>query len=152
MKAALPEDVRTAAEPAAAAGTEQIARRFLVHLGAGATPERTATRAVAASGERALAVQFRVSDAVFEQATAHFGTARVFRDLRVVPAFPTVAEAGWVVVSAPAVPGAPRRGDRIVAIGAVTLAPTDLPSAVTAADAELHVARGDQTLAMRWLP
>ena len=150
VRAALPADVQSANEgDLPALGADEIARRFVAHLGAGATPERTRARPVAASAERAIAAHFRVSDAAFAEAVAYFGTARSFRGVGVAPALPTVAEAGWVVVAAPAGAALHVR-DRIVAVGARRLAPSDLPAAVTAPDPELRVVRGREAVLVRW--
>jgi hypothetical protein len=97
-------------------------------------------------------VSFRVGDAVFEQAVARRGTVAPFRGLRVVPAFPTVADAGWLVVTAPAHSADVHPGDRIVAVGAVTLSPVDLPSAITSHDPELRLVRGDRPALVHWSP
>jgi hypothetical protein len=152
VRAALPPEVAAADDAAAPApSADEIARRFLAHLGVGATPERTSARTVAASGGHTIEAQFRVGDAAFAQAVAYFGTPRSFRGADVAPALPAVAEAGWVVVTAPA--GSPLRArDRIVAIGGRAIAPSELPSAVPSADPELHLARGREIIIVRWSP
>ena len=152
VRAALPADVREATDRAGkAAPPGEVARRFLLHLGAGATPERIDTRPVASPGERALAVRFRVSDATFDRAVAHFGATSTFRGARVAQAFPAIAEAGWLVVTAPR-NAALHPGDRIVSVGDVAIAPADRPSALTGSAPELRIVRGDSTMQLRWPP
>ncbi len=152
VRAALPPEIRDVNDRAGApAVADDIGRRFLLHMGAGATPERIDTRALPSAEGRALAVRFRVADATFDRAVARWGTAATFHDLRVVPALPAVADAGWLVVTTPAT--SPFQvGDRIVAVGSVTLAPADLPSAITGPAQELRVVRGDSPLLLRRSP
>ncbi len=152
LRAALPAGVAavtTADDPTPSA--DEIARRYLAHVGVGATPERTRARTVTVPGEHVIAAQFRVSDATFAQAVAYFGTPRSFRGLDVAPALPITAPAGWIVVVAPA--AAPlHAGDRIVAVGARALAPAELPSTVTTPEPELRVVRGREAIVVRWAP
>ncbi|MFO0591981.1 MAG: serine/threonine-protein kinase [Polyangiaceae bacterium] len=149
VRAALPEDVRAVEEAAAPFPTaDEIARRFLAHLGVGATPERKGARPVSASGDRALAAQFRVSDAAFAQAVAYFGEAKPFRGASVVPALPTVGDAGWIVVRA--APNGPlHEGDRVIAVGPRDLSPSELPNNVTSPEPELRVVRGREAVVVR---
>ncbi len=85
-------------------------------------------------------MSFRVSDAVFEEAMARWGTTVSFRGLRVVPAFPTVADAGWLIVASPHVEaaGRARRGIASSPSAPITLAPDDLPSAITPRPGAAH--------------
>ena len=149
VRAALPPDVRAAEEGAVPApSADEIARRFLAHLGMGATPERKGARPVGSSGDRALAAQFRVTDAAFAQAVAYFGDAKPFRGASVVPALPTVGDAGWVVVRA-SPNGLLHAGDRVVAVGPRDLSPSELPTAVTSPEPELRVVRGREAVVVR---
>ncbi len=151
VRAALPEEIRATIRPTSERPAAEIAERFLAQMGPSAAPERTDTKVLSTDRGHSLAARFRVSDAVFDQAVARFGTAAPFRGARVVPVFPTVAGAGWIVVTAPSMAEV-HPGDRVVAIGALTLAPSDLPDILAAPAPEVRVARGDSLVSIPWVP
>jgi hypothetical protein len=151
VRAELPPEIQAAIEHAAkTTAPADVARRFLLHLGAGATPERGDARVVASPEGRALAVRFRVSDTLLQRAIARWGVTTAFRSTRIVPAFPTVADAGWLVVSVPPGTTLLKPGDRIVAVGNATLEASDGPASSNDSAPDLRVARGDAVEVVRW--
>jgi hypothetical protein len=151
VRAELPPEIQAAIERAAKkTPPADVARRFLLHLGAGATPERGDARVVPSPEGRALAVRFRVSDTLLQRAIARWGVTTAFRSTRIVPAFPTVADAGWLVVSVPPGTTLLKPGDRIIAVGSATLEASDGPASSNGSAPDLRVARGDGVEVVRW--
>jgi hypothetical protein len=105
--------------------------------------------AIPSAEARALSVRFRIDEASFRKAASYFGTIEPFAGLGVVPAFPDVADAGFLVVTAAAGKPGVRAGDLILAVGDRALSPSDRPSSLSSSTSELRLARG-ATVPWRW--